>query len=898
MSPTNPSNTSTRSLFISNWQDMMGVWKASKLTQLDASPFGPRLGELHYLRGSLARRDVNQIIDYTGYFRDETNNIKYNAVTNSESEAWFENGADNAGTLTTNYLSYDGAATQPQLQMSRSFVAPPNQPFFVVRYTFTNPTQTSLTFNVLDQVHLNNLDRTKNVHAWYDSANNAFIADMTASGQLFIFLGALQAVDGFQAGDEAATDPTQPTAAGWYSFDADGSLRNNADLTAADVDLAFQKRVTVAAGASETIYFYIGVCETQTDAITAITSARAASGDAWFQTTATAYNAWLANSNQGRRVHFDDEALNTMFDRALIMMKNVQNPVSGAFCATTNPFAYGYKNWVRDSAVAAIGLDASGHHAEAESHWRWLASCQGSDGSWKTTYNMWDSSYVAFVEPEYDSIGPFIYGVFRHYTLTADAQFLNDMWPNVKSAADWILASIQPNGFGQADFSIWEEESMGLEHNSYTQAWYVIGLYATQAIAEAQGNTVLAEWYAGGASSIMTALQRPSGWNPPGMWNSGSYYNRAVNADNSVQPLIDSSSNVLVALGVIDHESSRAMNHIQKVVSTLTKQNYGLCRYLGDMFYYTGAWSPGGNEALGPEPSWPQMSLWVAVYEILSGQQANALARLQWYASITGAGYMPTGEAVSNVTMQPLVSTMCEPLTASAFLLAALIYEGQYSISVIPPVYNAGAAKTIGLYAASGGDWSEWSNVPYFIGPQTSSGAPPTLQIKRVYISNDDSNLYVRVDNVAGSLPGYQQQPLFALRIYSQDFSNANSSSTSISPSGASLRRPMNYMVERHSDTNTYQHWSVSSGNWVADWTIDWVIEPQWDPTTGRIEAVIPLSALSSLGPTFQNNWSDLLITLDSYDTASSTWKDADTMLIHYRLSTASDNWIYGNIEY
>src|SRR5215475_211244 len=109
MSTTKSSDISTRSLFISNWQDMMGVWKASKLTQLDASPFGPRLGELHYLSGSLARRDVNQIIDYTGYFRDETNNIKYNAVPNFESEAWFENGTNNSGTLTTNYLSYDGA---------------------------------------------------------------------------------------------------------------------------------------------------------------------------------------------------------------------------------------------------------------------------------------------------------------------------------------------------------------------------------------------------------------------------------------------------------------------------------------------------------------------------------------------------------------------------------------------------------------------------------------------------------------------------------------------------------------------------------------------------------------------------------------------------------------------
>jgi hypothetical protein len=39
---------------------------------------------------------------------------------------------------------------------------------------------------------------------------------------------------------------------------------------------------------------------------------------------------------------------------------------------------------------------------------------------------MRDSAYLAFVEPEYDSIGAFLYGVYRHYALTADVTFLGD----------------------------------------------------------------------------------------------------------------------------------------------------------------------------------------------------------------------------------------------------------------------------------------------------------------------------------------------------------------------------------------------------------------------------------------------------------------------------------------
>jgi hypothetical protein len=76
MNTAQASATSTRALCISNWQDMVGIWMAGKLTQIDRSRFDPRLTEPHYLRGSLARRTVNQIIDYTGFFREETDNVK------------------------------------------------------------------------------------------------------------------------------------------------------------------------------------------------------------------------------------------------------------------------------------------------------------------------------------------------------------------------------------------------------------------------------------------------------------------------------------------------------------------------------------------------------------------------------------------------------------------------------------------------------------------------------------------------------------------------------------------------------------------------------------------------------------------------------------------------------
>jgi hypothetical protein len=165
-----------------------------------------------------------------------------------------------------------------------------------------------------------------------------------------------------------------------------------------------------------------------------------------------------------------------------------------------------------------------------------------------------------------------------------------------------------------------------------------------------------------------------------------------------------------------------------------------------------------------------------------------------------------------------------------------------------------------------------------------------------VYVANDGSNLYLRVDNAANQLSAFQQLPLFALRVYSQDFANPNASGTRIGLSGESLRRPMVYMLERDSDANLFEHWTAAGGAWSQDSSVGQVISPQWDPATGRIEAVVPLASVSSGSPVFAN-WTEIMIVLAYYDAGSSSWRDGDSLLLHYRLSTGDQNWIYGNID-
>jgi GH15 family glucan-1,4-alpha-glucosidase len=885
-----PSSLSVPSLYLSNWQDMVGVWQGHALSKI--TPWqAPGLHELHFLGESLGAPQINHIVDWTGFFRDESGGYSYTQVSNFEILAWLESSAPEAGVLTTSYLTYHGAQVQPRCAITRSYAAVPGKRLLVIRYQLANGTGADITINILDQLHLANqaVATGQNVHGWYDASRRALIADMTASGQPFIALGAFQDMDGYQAGDDTRTSGAQ--CSGWVSFNQDGALPGNGDITAPDIDLAFCRKLVVPSGGNAEIYLYLTFAPDLGSLEAGIDSARAQSGAYWISETAQAHANWLA---AGARPAFADDGLNTLFDRSLIVIKHSQNPATCPFPATTNPVAYQHFSWMRDSSITAIALDASEHHGEAGEYWQWMAAAQNPDGTWRTRSSVWDGSPADFVTPEYDSVGQFLYGACRHYQATGDEAFLNSLWPKIKLSADWILDHISPdNGLGSADRSIWEED---LEYNAFTQAWYVAGLYAAQVLAEARGDTALADWYAGGPASIISAIQRNSDAQPPGLWNPNGYINRSVTTGNTPRPLADSSTNILVALGILDPGSGRAGAHVGTILRLLTRDVYGLARYPHDPYYFDSPWDPEGDEAGGAEPSWPQMSMWTAVYEALTGDKDAATRRLQWFAATSGAGYMPQGEAVSNVTGLSVMSTMSEPLTAASYLIAALTCLGSHDPRLWPPIQQAGCSHTLVISPGAASDLPQWDAIPYFALPGASRGRYPASSLARCWIANDGSNLFLRIDNVAGTLPQFAADPRFAVSVYSADLGSGQPPALTTGLDGQPLPRPASFALQRRSDENAFRRWTATGGGWQSAGTVDVDIVPQWDPASGSIEVKIPLSAISTTVATPGDTWTHVITAIANYDQAASSWIDDSKAAVHYRLTATGDPAIYGNV--
>ncbi len=370
---TPPSTTSSAAEYINNWSNLTAIWNASKLNQNDTGTYGPRIAELR----ASNQWSTNQIVDYTGFFNDATDSVKYDQAHDFASTGYL----DENGVLNTTYGAYSSSSMP--ITVKRDYVMVPNEPFLVARYTLTNPSSTSsYSWKVLDQVHLNNTSSSTNVSASYDSTRNAMFGNMTASGQDVVTLGALQTPTAYQAGNDADCTATDTTASAWCQFDRNGTLDDNASESAPNVDLGFQNTVTIAPSSSQTLYYYLGLGTTLSAAQSASDTARSETGAYWFNTTATDYANWLAS---GTNVSTTDTGVNTAYERNLVVIKNSQNPTNGLIPAATNEGSYGYKAWMRDSAFDAIALDASGHYAEAEKFWDFMISNQLSTGIQRMT---------------------------------------------------------------------------------------------------------------------------------------------------------------------------------------------------------------------------------------------------------------------------------------------------------------------------------------------------------------------------------------------------------------------------------------------------------------------------------------------------------------------------------
>jgi len=107
------------------------------------------------------------------------------------------------------------------------------------------------------------------------------------------------------------------------------------------------------------------------------------------------------------------------------------------------PWFPGGKTDPWDHVESAMGLSISGFHPEAVRAYQWLAETQLADGSWWS--GMRDGMVIDSTK-ETNFSAYIAVGIFHHYLITADLDFLKSMWPMVARGIQYAIDMQTPEG--------------------------------------------------------------------------------------------------------------------------------------------------------------------------------------------------------------------------------------------------------------------------------------------------------------------------------------------------------------------------------------------------------------------------------------------------------------------
>ena len=107
------------------------------------------------------------------------------------------------------------------------------------------------------------------------------------------------------------------------------------------------------------------------------------------------------------------------------------------------PWEIGKKLDPWDHIEAAMGLAIAGKKEETEKAYRWLRDNQLSDGSW---YSEYIQSAPTTKRRETNFSAYIATGLWHHYLIFQDEEFLNEMLPTLSKAIDFVISMQTENG--------------------------------------------------------------------------------------------------------------------------------------------------------------------------------------------------------------------------------------------------------------------------------------------------------------------------------------------------------------------------------------------------------------------------------------------------------------------
>lgn len=459
----------------------------------------------------------------------------------------------------------------------------------------------------------------------------------------------------------------------------------------------------VAPGNSTAWTVFLAFGTDRETALTALGNSRAAGGSGLRCETDEFWGEFL---DRTRPVSTGDERLDEAYTRSLLVFGLMSDAEHGGLIAApefdpgwTRCGGYGFC-WGRDAAFIATAIDRAGLPDLGGRFYDWALRTQEGSGNWDQRYYT-DGVLAPSWGFQMDEPASVVWGMWAHYRLTGDLDFLRRMYPAMRRSAEYLAGEIDGgSGLPGASMDLWEERKAV---HAYSVAAVSAALHAAADAAAELGEDARAagEWArlaAGLRERLLEGFWNPARgaffrsmlWElPPGVKGaepegSGEVTRRVddFGYERIVRKIDDTLDASLLGLSypfaLVEPNDPRVESTARAVREALwARPAGGILRYEGDAYI-------GGNP-------WILTTLWVGLEAVSRGDLATGREMLQWAAAHrTRTGLLP--EQVDRESGRP---AWVAPLTWShamfVLLFLDLVEAGDFR-----RVENEGEARAVG----------------------------------------------------------------------------------------------------------------------------------------------------------------------------------------------------------
>jgi len=451
----------------------------------------------------------------------------------------------------------------------------------------------------------------------------------------------------------------------------DGRLSGN-PISQGAVDSTIGASVTLGAGASATVYYYLVVATSFDEVRDLYEVLKDRTPETMLQRTLGYWRAWV----NGPAYNFGNlpEPVRDLYKRSLLVLRT-QIDNRGAVIAANDSDVlqfsrdtYSYM-WPRDAALVCHALDLAGFPdvtrrfytqcARLLTDQGYLLHKYNPDGTPASSWHPWMVDGVERLPIQEDQTALVLWALWRHFWQYRDVEYVRPLYHAlILKAADFMVAFRDPEtGLPLPSYDLWEER-YGI--HTYTCATVYGGLTAARNFARVFGDPDRADRYDRAAEEVRSAMAEH-------LWSREHqrFIRRLVPAPDGtmeVDPTVDASLFALFKFHAFEADDPRVEKTMHAVEQSLWVKTPvgGLARYAGDTYY-----SVSSDRRGVPGNPWFVCTIWLADYYIARGRTVEelkqALPIFQWAATHA----LPSGvlaEQVDPDTGRPL---SVSPLTWS-----------------------------------------------------------------------------------------------------------------------------------------------------------------------------------------------------------------------------------------